>query len=100
MAKEGSRDWLDQSSLRFTRIHVFRVRHGCYECQILESCCEDMKKAWGDDFVGYGPYDELCSEKQEYLSIYQAAAYGCGNRIYEQMPISHCPFCGSEIILK
>lgn len=88
--------WLNQPSFQITRCKVVRVEKG-FDCVPLEFCCAEMEKAWADDFIGHGPYAELCADREKQLCIYQATEFKYGEVIWDRMLISHCPFCGAGI---
>lgn len=68
----------------------FNDRNGIwqYRAEHIEFCCEEMEKAYAEDFVTFGSeYGKDCNvnlRKEE-------------NDGEELMPIQKCPFCGADV---
>lgn len=59
-------------------------------------CCQDMKDAWGESFIGFGDY-EPWGNRITSLCIYSCSPYPEG-ACWEHMQIRFCPFCGAKIV--
>jgi len=64
-----------------------------------EFCCEELKKAWGNNFIGLADYEnkELVRNKETVsINIYKCSQYPEG-AVWDDTRIQFCPFCGKEI---
>jgi hypothetical protein len=63
----------------------------------IEYCCDKMKAAFSDNFVGFGEYppDNILNYNKE-VNIYDCSPYPEG-ACWNEMPISYCPFCAEKI---
>lgn len=59
------------------------------------ACCPEMAAAWDHGFIGFGEKEGLLN-RVEKVCIYDCSAYPEG-AVWDDMPISHCPFCGVRI---
>ena len=67
-----------------------------------EMCCNDMKIALDEHFIGLGDYDNgsfVMPKNEIAINIYQCSPYPEG-ATWDDMPIQFCPFCGSKIIIE
>jgi hypothetical protein len=67
----------------------------------LQFCCDEMKEAWENDFVGLADYSNKTSVRSKTeveVNIYKCYPYPEG-AAWDGMEIEFCPFCGKEIEL-
>jgi hypothetical protein len=62
----------------------------------VEFCCEEMKEAWNDRFIGFGEFDSYPINRIVDVCVYRCFAYPEG-AFYNEMPLKYCPFCAEEI---
>ena len=58
-------------------------------------CCDEMKEAWNDRFIGFGEFESLLNHNSD-VNIYHCLPYPEG-AVFDEMAIKHCPFCGAKI---
>mgnify|MGYP000468811137 CR=1 FL=1 len=59
-------------------------------------CCDDMKEAWDDDFIGFGEKFDSILNYDHCVNIYKCHPYPEG-ACWITMGIKYCPFCREEI---
>lgn len=66
--------------------------------QDIIDCCERMKEAIKERFIGVGEF-EYEYEEGDGINIYKCNPYPEG-AVWEDMQITYCPFCGKKTGIK
>jgi hypothetical protein len=68
------------------------------ECELVSMppCCDTMKKAIDENYIGFGEFIDSVLNKDESINITVCNAYPDG-AYWDYMPIQKCPFCGEDI---
>lgn len=68
-----------------------------FRARSVKYCCDKMKEAWEDAFIGFGEYDSILHVVDK-VCIYHCHPWPEG-AAWDEMPICCCPFCGEGITI-
>lgn len=68
------------------------------DCTVINYCCEEMKFAWEDCFIGFGEFDRTLNTNED-VNIYSCHSYP-GGTCWDELAINYCPFCAKKIVIE